>query len=295
MSHIFVSYSHKDRDYVEKLEAKLIEEGFNVWIDHRIDYGTQWPREIQDALDACQAFIVVVTENAFESEWVQNEVARAKRKRKPLLPLLLQGDAWLSIETTQYVDIRDGSLPPENFYEKLEEYAERVEIIDSTHMLYITNEWKVFQNKKYKFQLKYPLDVTEILDRLVETRFEFPTIPGTNLREKFVKIECSESDNCTNPLTKDLPGDPGPMFERRRVKIGELLFLKEIGNDVGMSHGRQWVSYSIARKKMCVTLSIHSFVVDNSPYFPYILPKIDLDADQELILYIASTFCWIDK
>ena len=40
MSHIFISYSHKDSEYVEKLEQKLIEEGFNVWIDHRIDYGS---------------------------------------------------------------------------------------------------------------------------------------------------------------------------------------------------------------------------------------------------------------
>ena len=38
MSHNFISYSHKDQKHVEKLEKKLIEEGFNVWIDHRIDY-----------------------------------------------------------------------------------------------------------------------------------------------------------------------------------------------------------------------------------------------------------------
>ncbi|MFZ5819420.1 MAG: SUMF1/EgtB/PvdO family nonheme iron enzyme [Chloroflexota bacterium] len=120
MSHIFISYSHKDKKYVEKLEAKLLEEGFNVWIDHRVDYGTKWPVEIQKALDECDAFVLVVTKNAFESEWVQNEVARAKRKGKPFFPLLLQGDTWLSVEATQYVDVTDGSLPPHKFYERLE-------------------------------------------------------------------------------------------------------------------------------------------------------------------------------
>jgi len=119
MSHIFISYSHKDKKYVEKLEAKLLEEGFNVWIDHRVDYGTKWPVEIQQALDECDAFVLVVTKNAFESEWVQNEVARAKRKRKPFFPLLLQGDTWLSVEATQYVNVKDGSLPPEKFYQRL--------------------------------------------------------------------------------------------------------------------------------------------------------------------------------
>ena len=119
MSHIFISYSHKDRNYVERLEKKLIEEGFNVWIDHRIDYGTQWPKAIQKALDACDAFIVVVTENAFESEWVQNEVARAKRKGKPIFPLLLEGEPWLFVEVTQYVDVTDGALPTSRFFESL--------------------------------------------------------------------------------------------------------------------------------------------------------------------------------
>jgi hypothetical protein len=125
MSHIFISYSHKDSKYVERLEKKLIEEGFNVWIDHRIDYGSQWPKAIQNSLDACDVFIVVVTENSFESEWVQNEVARAKRKRKPFFPLLLQGDPWLSIEATQYVDVQGEILPSEKFYQRLSEATSR--------------------------------------------------------------------------------------------------------------------------------------------------------------------------
>ena len=44
MGHIFVSYSHKDTAYVEKLEKKLISEGFDVWVDHRIDYGSRWSK-----------------------------------------------------------------------------------------------------------------------------------------------------------------------------------------------------------------------------------------------------------
>jgi len=81
MGHIFISYSHKDKDYVHKLQEALQNEGFEVWVDDRIDYGTRWPKVIQEQLDSCSAFIVVVSESAFESEWVQNEVARAKRKK----------------------------------------------------------------------------------------------------------------------------------------------------------------------------------------------------------------------
>jgi len=120
MSHIFISYSHKDKKYVHKLQDALQKEGFEVWIDDRIDYGTEWPKVIQNQLDICNAFIVVVSEDAYESEWVQNEVARAKRKGKPFFPLLLQGDPWLSVEATQYVNVTGGLLPPEKFYKRLE-------------------------------------------------------------------------------------------------------------------------------------------------------------------------------
>jgi hypothetical protein len=54
---------------------------------------------------------VVVSENSYESKWVQNEVSRADRKGKPFFPLLLQGDAWLAIEATQYFDVHDSSIP----------------------------------------------------------------------------------------------------------------------------------------------------------------------------------------
>jgi hypothetical protein len=39
--HIFISYSHGDGDYAHRLKAALKGRGFTVWIDDRIDYGTQ--------------------------------------------------------------------------------------------------------------------------------------------------------------------------------------------------------------------------------------------------------------
>jgi hypothetical protein len=125
MGHVFVSYSHRDKAYVHKLADGIRARGFDIWIDDRIDYGSRWPKVIQENLDTCDAFIVVISENSYESEWVQSEVARAKRKGKPFFPLLLSGDPWLSIEVTQYVDVRNQSLPPEKFYERLELAATR--------------------------------------------------------------------------------------------------------------------------------------------------------------------------
>ena len=125
MGHIFISYSHKDSNYVEQLEKKLIEEGFSVWVDHRIDYGSQWPKTIERAVDTCDAYIVVMSEDSANSIWVQREAIQAEKRKKPFFPLLLKGEVWFSLGNIQYVDVTGGVLPPETFYENLEKVTQR--------------------------------------------------------------------------------------------------------------------------------------------------------------------------
>jgi hypothetical protein len=125
-SHIFISYSRSDAGYAKKLAETLEDEGFAVWNDNRISLGTSWPRVIQEQLDQSSAVIVLMTPRAYQSEWVQNELSRAKRKQKPIFPLLLEGkEPWLSVESTQYLDVTNGRMPPRAFYELLDEVISR--------------------------------------------------------------------------------------------------------------------------------------------------------------------------
>lgn len=120
MRHIFISYNHQDSEYARKLADSLRKRGFEVWIDDVIEYGSEWPLELQEHLDNCEMLVVIMTPASFQSRWVQNELNRAMRKNKPVFPLLLEGDEpWLSVEATQYTDVRGGKLPPEKFYELL--------------------------------------------------------------------------------------------------------------------------------------------------------------------------------
>src|SRR5688572_12789934 len=121
MGHIFISYSHRDTKYAHALAAHLQNKGFEVWIDERLDYGSQWPHELQKQLDTCSAFVLIMSPRSYASEWVQSELQRARRKLKPVFPLLLEGDEpWLSVESTQYYDVRGGNFPDEKFYSALE-------------------------------------------------------------------------------------------------------------------------------------------------------------------------------
>lgn len=119
MADVFISYSHKDGGYAHRLADELKNHQIDVWIDDRIDYGEQWPRVIQDNLAACRVFIVLMSPRSFNSTWVQNEVSYAQAKQKPVFPLLLEGDVWLSMSAMQYVDVQTGEMPPERFFDRL--------------------------------------------------------------------------------------------------------------------------------------------------------------------------------
>ncbi len=119
MHRIFISYSHADSHYARRLAEALNANGFRAWLDERINYGEEWPSAVQAALDQSDAVIVLMTPRAEKSLWVQNELARALRKSKRLFPVLLAGESWLSVESIQYHDARDGHLPPSKFYESI--------------------------------------------------------------------------------------------------------------------------------------------------------------------------------
>lgn len=118
---IFISYSRKDETYVSKLIQALEDKGLTVWLDNRIDYGTTWPRVIEEHLEKCQVFILVMSSNSLNSHWVQCELNRALALKKPVFPILLEGTRWLAVETIQCVDVSNRELPPGRFFQQVSE------------------------------------------------------------------------------------------------------------------------------------------------------------------------------
>ena len=130
MSHIFISYSKKDRDYVRQLVNGLLDNGFDVWIDDRKLHSSEdWWNSIVAALWSSAALVVVLSPNSDESRWVQREIMIADSRSKVMFPLLLKGDIdtpnWQLFVRTQYTDVRDGSLPSADFYDTLAQYTPR--------------------------------------------------------------------------------------------------------------------------------------------------------------------------
>lgn len=126
MEFLFISYSRQDVTYARKLADALLERGFDVWIDNKqIEYGANWEKEIFRSIDQCAAFIVLMSPASSDSTWVQRECHHAEKRNKPPFPILLEGEEFPRYGLTQYVQVRQNELPPEEFFARLAQLVSR--------------------------------------------------------------------------------------------------------------------------------------------------------------------------
>jgi len=127
MGHIFISYSRKDIVYAERLINALRREGFDPWVDvEGLGAGTFWQTRLQKQINTCDAYILIMSRNAYNSRWVPDELVTAKTKDKPIFPLLLDDtELFLALQTIQFEDVRGGKLPSEEFYRRLAKVTPR--------------------------------------------------------------------------------------------------------------------------------------------------------------------------
>lgn len=93
--HVFISYSWKDASAAEQVRNSIPNE-FEVWFDkERISPGESISHAIQEGLKASDYYLLLISENSNQSDWVQREIATAfelsREKKLSVVPALLQG------------------------------------------------------------------------------------------------------------------------------------------------------------------------------------------------------------
>ena len=104
---IFVSHSHQDNEWCRPFAEALKAVGYDVWYDETgLTGGAAWVATIQREVQTRDVFLLVLTPEAWASQWVQDELQLAIATRRRILPLLLrntQVDGFLL--TTQWVTV----------------------------------------------------------------------------------------------------------------------------------------------------------------------------------------------
>src|SRR5688500_17135198 len=106
MAFLFISYARADgSEFAQRLEGEL--RPHEAWLDvSRIEGGMTWGRELEQAIDRCDAMLAVLTRRYGDSRWTRRELSRADRTGKRVIPLKVHADAGLPLflEETEPVD-----------------------------------------------------------------------------------------------------------------------------------------------------------------------------------------------
>lgn len=89
MSHVFVSYSRQDQEFVDRLAREIEETGFSAWVDREaIRGGSQWRAAITQAIRDCGAFLAVLSPSCTASTNVGRELELAADHNRSIIPII---------------------------------------------------------------------------------------------------------------------------------------------------------------------------------------------------------------
>ena len=110
---IFISYSHEDKDFVDRLAVDMVKNRSSVWIDRwELNVGDSIIERVQTALLASSAILIVLSKASVESEWCKKELSAGlirelDEKRVLVLPVLIDDcNIPLFLRDKLYADFR---------------------------------------------------------------------------------------------------------------------------------------------------------------------------------------------
>lgn len=120
-SMIFISYSHEDKDWLNKVQKNLKVLNyqnitFELWDDTKIKAGQNWKNEIEKALDNAKVAILLISTDFLASEFIQNNelptlLKNAKENGCEILPLIVGHCRFTKDKLSVFQSINNPSKP----------------------------------------------------------------------------------------------------------------------------------------------------------------------------------------
>jgi hypothetical protein len=106
-SSIFISYSHKDENWknrlVTQLRALQLQDSLDLWDDTRIDAGEDWAQEIEKAMTEASVSVLLISADALASKFISSKeipplLLRREKKDLRIVPVIVRPCPWKEVE-----------------------------------------------------------------------------------------------------------------------------------------------------------------------------------------------------
>jgi hypothetical protein len=89
ISDVFISYSRKDKGFVERLHTALQAQGRETWVDwDAIKWTEDWWSAIERGIEGTNTFVFVISPDSIESKHCREEIDHAVKHNKRLVPVV---------------------------------------------------------------------------------------------------------------------------------------------------------------------------------------------------------------
>ncbi len=114
MAHIFISYSHQDESWKNRLVKQLgvlAAEGLETWNDRRIAAGDDWLPEIERAIASCDLALLLISANFLTSKFILGQevpvlLQRRQEQGLRVIPVILSPCQWQRISWLKVIQAR---------------------------------------------------------------------------------------------------------------------------------------------------------------------------------------------
>src|SRR5215211_1931643 len=112
-SQIFISYSSLNRPFAVKIYNDLLSAGYWVWMDPKLKPAEKWEPQIEDNLRKSETFIVLISSESIDSEWVKHEGSMAFALNQDIVPVQISpkftGNLPIWVGKIQLLKLFEGS------------------------------------------------------------------------------------------------------------------------------------------------------------------------------------------
>lgn len=164
---IFVSYSHKDKDFVDRLCRNLISEKIRLWIDRwELKPGDSLIDSVQIALEHAGAILVILSKNYVESAWCKKEmnaglIRELEKKGNIIIPIVIENcDIPIFLKEKMYADFRS-------------DWDEAYRILAETLAKYTNLDQGHFDNPEFKVDYSSENISSESGEEIIGLRYQF--------------------------------------------------------------------------------------------------------------------------